>query len=66
MAGKSRLLASSNSLAGIQKLVNDFWYSDRYSVNPETLAIEHPEYEAPTQARVIRKGGRYRFEMLEG
>lgn len=58
------LLASAASLAGIERAVNKFWCSDKYRVNPVTLAIEHPERVAPGGARVVMKGKRFRFEMV--
>jgi hypothetical protein len=36
-----RLLATSPTLEGIEKAVNAFWCSDRYRVDPDTLAIAH-------------------------
>jgi hypothetical protein len=60
----TKLLASAPSIDGIETLIRKFWYSDRYSVNRDTLAIEHPEREAPKAARVVKARGRYRFEMV--
>ncbi len=60
---KPRLLASSPTLDGITALVNRFWCSSRYTVNPSTLAIEHPENQM-TDYRITLKSGRYRFESI--
>lgn len=60
----SKLLASAPTLSGIEDSVNRFWCSDKYRVDPETLIITHPERAAPEGVRIIKKAGRYRFEMI--
>lgn len=59
----ARLLASSPTLPGITAQINKFWCSDAYTVNPETLAIEHPSKTVNPSVRVRLARGRYRFEM---
>jgi hypothetical protein len=59
-----QLLASAGTIEDIEKLINRYWFSDVYTVNRSTLAIEHPEKLAPQGFRVIHKRGRYRFELL--
>lgn len=54
------LIASSNTIEGLTTLINSYWYSTKYSVDPETLQIIHPEKEI-TGFRVEKKGKRYRF-----
>ncbi len=61
---KVHLLASSGSIKGIQELINRYWYSEKYTINPETLAIEHPT-RVPEGYRVTYVRGRYRFEFHE-
>lgn len=63
---KSNLLASAGTLQNIEGLINRFYCSDSYRVNPETLAIEHPSGRVPWGVRVVKKGRRYRFEMVPG
>lgn len=55
------LLATSGTIDGIEKLIRRYWYSDAYSVNRETLAIEHPA-RVPEGFTVRLSRGRYRFE----
>ena len=56
-----RLLATSPTLDGIASMINRFWYSESYTVNPVTLAIEHPARTVDGyHVRLYR--GRYRFE----
>lgn len=38
--------------------------SGTHTVDPETLAIRHPKREV-TGVRVVKKGQRYRFEMVD-
>lgn len=64
-----RLLASSNTVAGITTCIRRFWGADRFNVNPETLAIEVTDGNVPEcidrrAVRVICKRGRYRFERV--
>lgn len=63
MKTERTLLATAGTIDGIQKMINKFWYSDRYTVNYETLAIEHPE-KTPENYTVRLKAGRYRFESV--
>jgi hypothetical protein len=55
------LLASSATVEGIQDMINRFWCSTAYRVDPETLVISHPDRSAPDHVRVERKGKRLRF-----
>lgn len=59
-----QLLASAGTIENITKLINRYFYSDSYTVNPSTLAIENPNRTPPAGFRVIAKRGRYRFELL--
>jgi hypothetical protein len=60
----NKLLASAPSIVEIEKSVNRFWCSEEYRVNPTTLEIEHPSRSVPDGVRVVKKGRRYRFEMI--
>ena len=52
---KTKKLATSGTLIGIQKKVNDFWFSSMYFVDPVTLEIKHPwKSEIPKSYRVRR------------
>ncbi len=59
-----QLLASAGTIEDIEMLINLYWFSDVYTVNHSTLAIERPEKPTPAGFRVIHKRGRYRFELL--
>jgi hypothetical protein len=59
-----QLLASSGTIEGIEQMVRKFWLSDAYTVNRETLRIEHPTKDMNSKVRIVRKGRRYRFETL--
>jgi hypothetical protein len=59
-----QLLASAGTIEDIEKLINRYWFSESYTVNRSTLAIERPEKPTPAGFRVIHKRGRYRFELL--
>ena len=59
-----QLLASAGTIEDIEKLINRYWFSDVYTMNRSTLAIERPEKPTPAGFRVIHKRGRYRFELL--
>jgi hypothetical protein len=62
MPTKLKPLASSNTVEGLTQLVNAFYCSNDYRVNPETLAIEHPTMPTPRLTRVHRAtNGRYYF-----
>jgi hypothetical protein len=58
----ARLLASSGSVEGIQKLVNEFWYNDQFTVDATTLEIRHPDRSVSPMFRVVLRGRCYRFE----
>lgn len=60
----TQLLASSPTLEGITKMLNRFYYSTRWTVDPETLAIKHPEKDVTGRLRVVLKRGRYRLEKI--
>ena len=55
------LLATAGTIENIEKLINRFWCSESYTVNRETLAIEHPA-RVPAGFSVALSRGRYRFE----
>jgi hypothetical protein len=58
----SNLIASAASIDNLTKLINRYFYSESYSVNKETLKIEHPTKPIPEGFRVVKQGKRYRFE----
>lgn len=58
----TQLLASSASLDGMTKLINEYWCGESYTINPETLTIEGLKH--PEDFRIIKKRKRYRFEVI--
>ena len=56
------LLASSPTLDGITGLLNRYYYSDQYSIDPETLKILHPTKDVNNSIKIVKKKGRYRLE----
>ena len=64
----AKLLASSGSVEGIQGLINRFWATNRYTVDPQTLEIGHPDPDRAASVRrryrVTLRKGRYRFECV--
>ena len=57
---KKRILATAPTIERITKYVNDYFYSNKYIVNPDTLKIEHPTKEL-TGYRIKKTGDRYQF-----
>ncbi len=57
----SRLLATSASVAGIEKMLNEFYASNSYRVNAD-LSVWHPTLPV-AHLRVIRRGKRLRLEL---
>lgn len=55
------LLSSAPTLKSIEEAINDYWCSETYRVNPETLEISHPTKKIEG-FRVVKIKGRYRFE----
>lgn len=60
-----KVLATGADIAGITKMVNAYWYSTRYSIDPETLEIKHPDFTPPPDVRVVKWRNGYRFERLQ-
>ena len=59
------LLASAGTVEGIEKLINRYFYSTTWRVNPETLEIWNEKLEKALDGfRVVKKGRRYRFEVV--
>lgn len=59
-----KLLATSPTIQGIEKLINQFFYSEDYSINKETLLIENSKKDVTSINEwysVSLKKGRYRF-----
>ena len=57
---KKRILATAPTIERITKYVNDYFYSNKYTVNPSTLKIEHPTKEL-TGYSIKKTGDRYQF-----
>jgi hypothetical protein len=46
---QSKTLATAQTLERLQRYVNEFWYSENYRIDPETLAlyVDRGESRAP-------------------
>lgn len=62
---KPKLLASAQTLEKITTLINQFWYSTSYTIDPETLQIQHPTRTPPAGFQITKQGSRFRFERVE-
>ncbi len=54
------LLASSPTLSGIEKMLNKYLYSEKYTIS-EDLTINHPERNINDAFKVVNKKGRYKL-----
>jgi len=54
------LLASSPTIQGIEKMLNKYMYSEKYTIT-EDLTIKHPEKNINDCFKVVCKKGRYRL-----
>ena len=63
-----KLLASSPTIEGIERMVNKYACSvDSYVVHVETLEIVNVKgFPVPKHWRIVKKGKRYRFESVRG
>ncbi len=59
---KNRLLAMSGTVAGIEKMLNEFYASNSYRVNAD-LSVWHPTMPVD-HLRVVKRGGRLRLEIV--
>ena len=57
---KKRVLATAPTIERITKYVNDYFYSNKCTVNPDTLKIEHPTKELKGYS-IKKTGDRYQF-----
>ena len=62
---KSTLVASSTTIPGIVKAINEFFFSTSYTVDPESLEILHPTKNLGQWYRVRLHRRRYRFESMD-
>jgi hypothetical protein len=60
LAGKP--LAASHTLAGLTKLINEYYFSDDFTIDPETLTLQRPSKAPPQNVRIVKGPGMYRFE----
>ncbi len=63
-SSKPRLLATSGSIDGIEKMLNEFYASSGYRVNAD-LSVWHPTMPV-AHLRVVRRGKRLRLEIVRG
>lgn len=62
---QTTLLASAGTIDGILAQVNAFYFSRNWEIDPSTLALYNPKIGKGAEGvRVVKKGKRYRFEML--
>lgn len=61
---QTRLLGSSPTLAGIEKVINTFYASENYKVCPYSLAVTNATRCVPDGIRVVKFGRGYRFERI--
>lgn len=64
----SDLLASSGSLDGITKCINNYYCGTtgrQWRVDPETLGVLDPDGVVNPRVIVRKKGRRYRFERVK-
>lgn len=59
---KPRLIATSGSVAGIEKMLNEFYASNSYRVNAD-LSVWHPTMPV-SHLRVVKRGQRIRLEIV--
>ena len=60
-----KLLASSPTIEGIERMVNKYACSDSYIVHVDTLKIVNVKgFPVPKHWRIVKKGKRYRFESV--
>ena len=57
---KKRVLATAPTIERITEYVNDYFYSNKCTVNPDTLKIEHPTKKL-TGYSIKKTGDRYQF-----
>lgn len=62
-----KLLASSPTIEGIERMVNRYACSDSYIVHVDTLKIVNVKgFPVSKHWRIVKKGKRYRFESVRG
>lgn len=60
-----KLLASSTTIEGIERMVNKYACSDSYIVHVDTLKIVNVKgFPVPKHWRIVKKSKRYRFERV--
>jgi len=60
MKTQTILIASSSTIPGIEKMLNKYMCSEKYTINKD-LTINHPEKNINDCFKVICKKGRYRL-----
>ncbi len=59
-----QLLASAPSVAAMVPVLERFYLSPGWTIDPETLVINAPDGHVPTGVVVRKSGKRYRFELV--
>jgi len=60
ITAKMKTLASSPTIGGIEKMINEYFYSTSYRVDPETLEVSNSTGKRADLV-VKKEGGRYKF-----
>lgn len=67
MKTQAQLLGSASSLEGINKIVNEYFFSDKSLIEKEPdkeWQIKRKDGSAYSDLRVVYKKNRYRFELI--
>lgn len=60
-----KLLASAGSKEGLEKMINEFWFTDnRFIITDDNKIHDTKKDEFVDSCKVVRKQNRWRFEMV--
>ena len=60
-ARKEWLIGSATDVEGVERLVNEFYYSTSYKVDPQTLKVTNSKTETEAPIKVKLHKGRYKI-----
>lgn len=55
MKPQGKLIVSSPTVEGVQKLLNEYFYSTTYRIDPETLKVSNSMGDAPRFTVTVKK-----------
>lgn len=55
MKPQGKLIVSSSTVEGAQKLLNEYFYSTTYRIDPETLKVSNSMGDAPRFTVTVKK-----------